>query len=76
MRQGRWPWLSTMATNLAIAVVAAVMIRLVGIGPFLLVHLPITLLAGDGLRCPKNSFDLIPVATALYSRTPKGSEAL
>jgi omega-6 fatty acid desaturase (delta-12 desaturase) len=35
-----------MATNLAIAVIAAGLIRLIGIGPFLLVHLPIMLLAG------------------------------
>ena len=47
MRQGWLPWLSTMATNLAIAVIAAAMIWLVGIGPFLLVHLPITLLAAS-----------------------------
>ncbi|HJY50006.1 MAG TPA: fatty acid desaturase [Stellaceae bacterium] len=38
---------STMATNLAIAVLAATMIWLVGLGPFLLVQLPITLLAGS-----------------------------
>ena len=36
-----------MATNLAIAVLAATMIWLVGLGPFLLVQLPITLLAGS-----------------------------
>jgi omega-6 fatty acid desaturase (delta-12 desaturase) len=47
MRQGWWPWFSTMATNLAIAILAAVMIRLVGFGPFLLVHLPVTLLAAS-----------------------------
>ena len=40
-------WLSTMATNLAIAALAATMIWLVGLGPFLLVQLPITLLAGS-----------------------------
>jgi acyl-lipid omega-6 desaturase (Delta-12 desaturase) len=40
-------WLSAMATNLAIAVLAATMIWLVGVGPFLLVQLPITLLAGS-----------------------------
>jgi hypothetical protein len=37
--------------------------------------LPITLLAGDGLWGVKNPIDLILVATALYSRTRKGSEA-
>ena len=36
-----------MATNLAIAVLAATMIWLVGLGPFLLVQLPITFLAGS-----------------------------
>jgi omega-6 fatty acid desaturase (delta-12 desaturase) len=36
-----------MATNLAIAVLAASMIWLVGLGPFLLVQLPITLIAGS-----------------------------
>ncbi len=46
MRSGWQPWVSAMATNLGIAAVAAVMIWLVGLGPFLLVHLPITLLAG------------------------------
>ena len=40
-------WLSTMATNLAIMVLATTMIWLVGIGPFLLVQLPITILAGS-----------------------------
>jgi len=44
MRGGWMPWVSTMATNAAIAIVVAAMIWLVGIGPFLLVHLPITLL--------------------------------
>src|SRR5262249_48742705 len=44
MRAGWRPWLSTMATNLAIAILAALLIWAVGLGPFLLVHLPITLL--------------------------------
>jgi acyl-lipid omega-6 desaturase (Delta-12 desaturase) len=49
MLQGGWrPWLSTMATNFAIALVVAVLIWFVGIGPFLLIHLPITLIAGAG----------------------------
>jgi omega-6 fatty acid desaturase (delta-12 desaturase) len=47
LRDGWQPWLSTMATNFAIAVIAAGLIRLIGIGPFLLVHLPITLFAGS-----------------------------
>ena len=47
MRGGWQPWLSTMATNAAIAVLVAAMIWLVGVGPFLIVHLPITLLAAS-----------------------------
>jgi len=48
LRGGGWlPWLSTMATNFAIALVVAILIWLIGIGPFLLVHLPITLLAAS-----------------------------
>lgn len=40
-------WVSPMATNLAAAAVIAALIWLVGLGPFLLVQLPITLLAGS-----------------------------
>src|SRR5258708_26777447 len=47
MRQGWWPWFSTMAANLAIAVLAAAMIRLAGFGPFPLVHVPSTLFAAS-----------------------------
>jgi omega-6 fatty acid desaturase (delta-12 desaturase) len=47
MRNGWQPWLSTMATNLAIAAIVATMIWLIGVGPFLLVHLPIMLLAAS-----------------------------
>jgi acyl-lipid omega-6 desaturase (Delta-12 desaturase) len=47
MRGGWQPWLSAMATNLAIVLVCAVMIWAVGLGPFLLVHLPITLLGAS-----------------------------
>lgn len=47
MRGGWQPWLSTMATNVAIAAVVATMIWLIGVGAFLLVHLPIMLLAGS-----------------------------
>ena len=46
--QGGWqPWLSVMATNVAISGLVATMIWLVGLGIFLLVQLPITLLAGS-----------------------------
>ena len=47
MRGGWMPWLSTMGTNAAIAILVAAMIRLVGFGPFLLIHLPITALAAS-----------------------------
>lgn len=47
MRAGWQPWLSAMATNIAIAAFVATMIWLVGVGPFLLVHLPIMLLAAS-----------------------------
>lgn len=43
---GGWrSWLSTMATNLGIALVIVATMWLVGIGPFLIVHVPIMLLA-------------------------------
>jgi acyl-lipid omega-6 desaturase (Delta-12 desaturase) len=45
MRKGWQPWASTMATNLAIALIIAVLMWFIGIKAFLLVHLPITLLA-------------------------------
>jgi omega-6 fatty acid desaturase (delta-12 desaturase) len=48
MRGAGWrPWVSTMATNLAIAVIAATLMWFIGVGAFLLVHLPITLLAAS-----------------------------
>ncbi len=45
MRSGWQPWLSTMGTNLAIAITVAALIWLIGVGPFLLVHGPVMLLA-------------------------------
>ncbi|MBN9033869.1 MAG: fatty acid desaturase [Rhizobiales bacterium 63-7] len=47
MKSGALPWASTMATNAAIAAFAALLIWAIGILPFLLVHLPIVLLAGS-----------------------------
>jgi acyl-lipid omega-6 desaturase (Delta-12 desaturase) len=44
---GWQPWLSTMSTNAAIAAVVAVLIWFIGVWPFLLVQLPIILLAGS-----------------------------
>jgi len=46
MFRGGWqPWLSTMMTNLAVAMIVATLIWFVGIGPLLLIHLPTTLIA-------------------------------
>jgi omega-6 fatty acid desaturase (delta-12 desaturase) len=45
-REGWVPWVSTMATNGAIALVVAGMMWQVGVWPFLLVHLPITVVGG------------------------------
>jgi omega-6 fatty acid desaturase (delta-12 desaturase) len=47
MHSGWQPWLSTMTTNAAIASLIATMIWLVGVGPFLLIHLPIIVLAAS-----------------------------
>ncbi|CAH0339944.1 fatty acid desaturase [Rhizobium sp. CECT 9324] len=46
MRSGALPWISTMATNVGMVVLAAILIWAVGLGPFLAVHLPIVLMAG------------------------------
>src|SRR5262249_14513848 len=48
LNRGGWQaWVNVMATNLSIAIVVITLVWFVGIGPFLLVHLPITLLAGS-----------------------------
>jgi omega-6 fatty acid desaturase (delta-12 desaturase) len=47
MRGGWRPWTSAIATNAGIALLAGGMIWLIGIGPFLAVHLPIMLLAAS-----------------------------
>jgi omega-6 fatty acid desaturase (delta-12 desaturase) len=47
MQRGWQPWLSTMATNVGVAALAATIIWLIGVRPFLLVHLPITILAAS-----------------------------
>lgn len=48
MFQGGWKaWVSPMATNLGIAALVVGMIALVGLGPFLLVQAPITILAAS-----------------------------
>jgi omega-6 fatty acid desaturase (delta-12 desaturase) len=45
-REGWTPWVSTMATNGAIALVVAALMWRIGVGAFLLVHLPIAVLGG------------------------------
>ncbi len=45
MRHGWQPWVSSMATNLAIALIVALLVWLIGLKAFLLVQLPIILLA-------------------------------
>ena len=46
MRGAGWtPWISTMSTNVGIAIVVALLIWLVGPGPFLMIHGPIFLIA-------------------------------
>jgi omega-6 fatty acid desaturase (delta-12 desaturase) len=47
MRDGWRPWISTMATNAAIALAVLGMIWLVGARPFLMVHLPIMVMAAS-----------------------------
>ena len=47
MRAGWRPWLSTIATNAGIALLASALIWLVGFQPFLAVHVPVILLAAS-----------------------------
>lgn len=47
MRGGWQPWASTMATNLAIALVVGALVWLIGIKAFLLIHVPIMVLAAS-----------------------------
>lgn len=47
MRQGWRYWISAMGTNAATAVVAGILMYFIGVGPFLMVQLPITLLAAS-----------------------------
>jgi acyl-lipid omega-6 desaturase (Delta-12 desaturase) len=46
MRDGWLPWISTMATNGGIALVVVSLMYWIGIGTFVLVHLPIAMLGG------------------------------
>ena len=47
MRGGLMPWVSSMATNLAVAAVASTLVWFIGLEAFLVVHLPIVILAGS-----------------------------
>jgi omega-6 fatty acid desaturase (delta-12 desaturase) len=48
MRGSGWqPWISTMGTNVALAALVGGLVWLVGIGPFLMIHLPIVLIAAS-----------------------------
>ena len=47
MRGGWGPWVSTMATNFSAALIVATLIWLIGVKAFLLVHLPVLLLAAS-----------------------------
>lgn len=47
MRQGWRPWLSTMGTNASIAILAGALIWAIGLRLFLLIRLPITLIAAS-----------------------------
>ncbi|MEW9613325.1 fatty acid desaturase [Shinella sp. S4-D37] len=46
MRSGALPWISTMATNVAILASGGLLVWAIGLAPLLLVHLPIVLIAG------------------------------
>ncbi|TIU29359.1 MAG: fatty acid desaturase, partial [Mesorhizobium sp.] len=46
MSSGALPWISTMLTNIAIVTLSALMVWTVGLATFLLIHLPVALLAG------------------------------
>lgn len=47
MRNGLTPWISSMATNLGIALAAAILIWFIGFVAFLVIHLSIVILAGS-----------------------------
>jgi omega-6 fatty acid desaturase (delta-12 desaturase) len=47
MRSGWQPWISTQATNAAIALIAVGLIWLIGVKAFFLIHLPIMLIAAS-----------------------------
>lgn len=46
MRSGAMPWISTMGTNIGIALLSALVIWSIGLVPFLLIHVPVVMIAG------------------------------
>ena len=57
MRNGWEPWLSTMGTNVAIAVIVATLIWFIGIKVFLLVQLPIPFASSTWLFYVQHQFE-------------------
>jgi omega-6 fatty acid desaturase (delta-12 desaturase) len=47
MRAGAEPWISTMTTNAAIALLSAAAIWAIGLGSFLLIYVPVAVVAGS-----------------------------
>lgn len=47
MRAGWAPWVSTMATNAAFALIVGLLIWIVGLVPFLLIHIPVVVIAAS-----------------------------
>lgn len=47
MRQGWRPWISALATDLGVAALVVGMALVFGVGPFLLIYLPVVMLAGS-----------------------------
>ncbi|SHL73402.1 fatty acid desaturase [Roseibium suaedae] len=47
MSAGAQPWVSTIATNLGIALPVVALVWMIGLGPFLLVQVPVTLMAAS-----------------------------
>src|SRR5260370_7490486 len=70
MRAGWKPWVSAMATNFAIALIAATLIWFIGVKAFLLVHFPVVVLAatfGGWLFYVQHQFDQTAWAPAADS---------
>jgi len=76
MRKGAMPWLSTMSTNAGILIAAGLLIWGVGLMPFLVVHLPITLIgatAGVWLFYVQHQFEATTWDGAADWRQPEAA---